>query len=192
MEASRKPHKKNDNVREILLYELDGGIFGFLSERDDLENCCEGLTLENRCIAALAAEAKEDLEKTADREKANATAKTTRKGQVRLRAAVADKQAVALEAELMKEKNAHAQLADSAARYKANATKARSYLEYCRPSSGSVVQTSELTSATLDDAWKLSVKLSKAAVKTSRQLTGMPKRPQLFEDEVGFLKWQKD
>lgn len=73
-------------------------------ERDDLKKRCRGLALQNQCILGIAAEAKELRKKLADREKPNATAKTTLKGRERKRAIAANIRVVTHETELAERK----------------------------------------------------------------------------------------
>lgn len=96
-------------------------FLGLLTERDDLKNRCEALTLESQCISWLAAEAKELAEKLADRKKTDATTKTNPKCSGGEPATATDKLVVALEAELAKTKVVHVRLVDISVQSKADA-----------------------------------------------------------------------
>lgn len=85
-------------------------FLALLSEKDDFKPCRKALALKNQCIHGLAAEAKDSWMKFADREKTNATAKTTTKDRGRKRTTAAARPVVALEAELAESKAAHARL----------------------------------------------------------------------------------
>lgn len=50
-----------------------------LAEQGDYKNCCEAMTIENKCISVLAAEANELRKILANREEANVVSKATSK-----------------------------------------------------------------------------------------------------------------
>lgn len=85
----------------------------------------------------------------------------------------ADKQVIALEAELAVAKDAHSQLVNVSARSEADCSRARADLETCKARLSKVERASKLAKATLDDARKHSVESPKAAQETLHLLTKM-------------------
>lgn len=122
--------------------------------RDDFKNCFEALTLENQCFAELAAEAKGLRKMLANRNKTDATAKTTMDGYGRKCTTAVNKQLIALEAEHADAKAAHTPLVDVSAWSEADVTKARADLEGGKVRFGEVKQASNLAKANLDDTRK--------------------------------------
>lgn len=140
-----------------------------LTEKNHLKNCCEPLASENRYIPSLPAVAKELQEKLADCGKTDTTAHTPPEGRRRKRATVADKQVIALEAELAEARDAQLRLFDASARSKADATKARADPRNCNTCPSRVEQASMLESDTQDDARVQSVELAKATEKERKR-----------------------
>lgn len=71
--------KRTRQHKEFFTTLSAASFMALMTIREDFKNCRDLLTLVSQCTSSLAAESKEFLEKTADRENANAAVKTTSK-----------------------------------------------------------------------------------------------------------------
>lgn len=103
-------------------------FLALFAEQEDRKNGFEVLTIENRCIPGLVAEAKKLQKKLDDRKEDDVASKSTHKSQMK-QAAAADERVATLKTELANAKALHSRLVVVVARSEADADKACSGLQ---------------------------------------------------------------
>lgn len=105
---------------------------------------------------------------------------------MRKRARAADERVFTLEMKLADAKAAHARLVDVFAQSEADVTKVEVGFESCKVRLDEVGRASKLESACMDDAWKPSAELAKAALEPLRRLTCVSSQAHFLEKKSVF------